>query len=147
MLTLRLWATVAAGLSAVLFVLYGLLLRSIAGRQPPTPHADPAFVEGVKLLFVVVGVLLAALHAWRYVSVARAAGAGTLELRHRRRLRKTRTTAVWSPFALSVICAVVTWRLPAAVPLAVTCLLVAVGWAVAAVACVRAERADAEHLE
>lgn len=122
-------------------------MRSIPDLQPRDPDGDPSFVAGFKLLFVVIGVLLAALYPWRYTDVARAAGAGSLHLRHRRRLRKARGIAVWSVTALSLVGVGFARRLPAALPLTVACLVAAVGWVVAAVVCVRAERADAEQAQ
>ena len=141
-MTLRSSVAAAALASAVLFVLYGLLLQRLPDLEAPSPGANPAFADGLRVLFVVVGVLLAALYAWRYVSVARAAAVGVLDLRHRRRLRRARFTAIWTAFVLVLFCAALVAGRSPALPLALTCLVVALLWAAAAVVTVRAERAQ-----
>lgn len=143
---LSLAAAAAAGLSAAVFVVFGLLLYGLsATATPPLTAGNPTFVALVKVFFLVASAGFAVLYAWRYLSVAGAARRGTLDLGHRRRLRRARTTVLMAVLVFAVATAGAVTGLPPAAPLALTGLVLATAWAGAAVTAVRADRAQPEN--
>lgn len=86
------------------------------------------------------GVGFAALFAEGYLAVARAARRGRLELVHRRRLRRARTTALMAVLVFALATAGAVTGLRPATPLALTGVVLATAWAGAAITAVKAER-------